>query len=341
MSILLEVTMKNETIALRAHNHIEEYNQMVDLIKEYQRIAVFAHARPDYDALGTQLGLTTWLRDNFPHKEIKAFGHNHVVFTPRLYPELDTADDSWFDQPFLAIVVDTSNADRVADQRFAKATFVIKFDHHPAVEQYGNLNIVDTKFAAASEFVANFIFTRDDSYIVSKQASIYLYSGIAGDSGRFQYSSTTAHTFSVAALLMEGGFDLTKDVYEKMYGGTLDDLYVLNFILNNFKVTDHGIAYYVLTDENLKTLNLSVERGKENVNVFAELDGINAWAAITEDVAAGVWRVSIRSKDVPINEVAKLYRGGGHKHASGATLNSYDELESLINALNGLFPKNK
>jgi phosphoesterase RecJ-like protein len=316
------------------------YNAIYRKILKYKRIAVFAHASPDYDALGTQMGLTTWLRDNFPEKEIVALGQNHVVFTPRLYPSLDVVSEEWLKKPFLAIVVDTGNADRVADQRFHYADFVIKIDHHPAVEQYGDLNLVNTSMCATSELIADFIVNCPrKANVLSKEAAVFLYTGIAGDSGRFQYSSTTPHTFMTAAMLMDTGIDLSRDVYLKMYGGTLNDLYVMSYILNHFSVTKNGVAYYVLSDEDLNKLNIPVERGKENVNLFAETDGINAWASITEDRPNKKWRVSLRSKEKSINGVAAHFHGGGHPQASGATLFSLDELPKLIEELDMLFAK--
>ena len=70
----------------------EEYKTFLEQVKKYDRIAVFRHIMPDFDALGTQFGLATWLKENFPEKEIKVFGDNHVVFTPRgLFPEIGRA----------------------------------------------------------------------------------------------------------------------------------------------------------------------------------------------------------------------------------------------------------
>ena len=49
----------------------EEYKTFLEQVKKYDRIAVFRHIMPDFDALGTQFGLATWLKENFPEKEIK------------------------------------------------------------------------------------------------------------------------------------------------------------------------------------------------------------------------------------------------------------------------------
>jgi hypothetical protein len=115
-----------------------------------------------------------------------------------------------------------------------------------------------------------------------------------------------------------------------------DNLYNLSNT-DNFKVSPKGIAYYVLSDEIQKTLKITAERGKENVNQFANIEGIHAWCSITEDPKDKVWRVSIRSKEKAINGVAAQFEGGGHAQASGAKLNSLQDLDKLIQALDALF----
>ena len=76
----------------------KDITRILNAIKRYDRIAVFRHSMPDFDALGTQMGLATWLKDNFPNKEIHVLGDNHVTFTPRLYPEMDRLSEEWFNQ---------------------------------------------------------------------------------------------------------------------------------------------------------------------------------------------------------------------------------------------------
>ena len=66
----------------------KDVTRILSAIKRYDRIAIFRHSKPDFDALGSQMGLAIWLKDNFPNKEIRVLGDNHVTFTPRLYPEM-------------------------------------------------------------------------------------------------------------------------------------------------------------------------------------------------------------------------------------------------------------
>lgn len=309
--------------------------KIINAIKRYDRIIVFRHIMPDFDALGTQMGLATWIKDNFPKKEVHVVGDNHVTFTPRLYPEMDSLSNEWFTKPFLAIVVDVGNHNRIADPRYKKAKYKIKIDHHPETEKFAKASITDTSAAAASEIVAN-VLLNQKGYKMSKEAASYLYTALAGDSGRFQYSSTTVHTFAIAEELLAAGIDLT-DIYQRMYVKKIDDLQVTAYILNNFKVSEKGVAYYVLDYETCQRLNITTERGKENVNLFSNIEGIGAWASITEDPKDNCWRVSLRSRSVDISIVANLFEGGGHKQASGAKLNSLDDLPRLIAELDKLF----
>lgn len=316
----------------------KSYKQVLSMIKEYDKIVIFRHEMPDYDALGTQMGLATWLKENFKEKEIHVTGQNHVCFTPRLYPYMEEMEDAWFDSnEFLAIVVDTGNTARISDKRYQKAKNIIKIDHHPNKEPYGDIVIVNDELASCAELVANMLVYFNKK--LSKEAAHYFYSGIAGDSGRFLYNSTSAHTFAIAQILIETGFNLSKDVYQKMYQKNIDDLKVTAYVLNDFKVSKGGVAYYVLPSDIQEKLKITTERGKENVNLFANIEGINAWCSITEDPKEGLWRVSIRSKETPINGVAQMFEGGGHDQASGCKLHDIKDLPKLIEELDKLFIK--
>lgn len=316
----------------------KSYKQVLSMIKKYDKIVIFRHEMPDYDALGTQMGLATWLKENFKEKEIHVTGQNHVCFTPRLYPYMEEMEDAWFDSnDFLAIVVDTGNTARISDKRYQKAKNIIKIDHHPNKEPYGDIVIVNDELASCAELVANMLVFFNKK--LSKEAAHYFYSGIAGDSGRFLYNSTSAHTFAIAQILIETGFNLSKDVYQKMYQKNIDDLKVTAYVLNDFKVSKGGVAYYILPSDIQEKLKITTERGKENVNLFANIEGINAWCSITEDPKEGLWRVSIRSKEKPINGVAQMFEGGGHDQASGCKLHDIKDLNKLIEELDKLFIK--
>lgn len=317
--------------------HKKAYSEFYAAVRRYQRIVVFRHIKPDYDAMGTQMGLVTFLKDNFPEKEIHFVGDNHVTFTPRLFPETERLNDDFFQKPFLAIVVDVGDDERIADPRYKKASYVCKIDHHPFKSEIARHPILDLDMAAASELCADLLLNWKNTTL-SKESAHYFYIGLVGDSGRFQYSSTTAHTFAIAEALIQTGISIN-EIYLSMYEKKLDDLKVTAYILNHFSVSEHGIAYYLLPDSVQKELSITSERGKENVNLFSNIDGINAWCSITEDPNPKdwCWRISIRSKKTDISAVAFKWGGGGHAQASGAKIKDLTELDAFIKDLDELF----
>lgn len=313
-----------------------EITKILNAIKKYDRIAIFRHIMPDYDALGSQYGLATWIKDNFPNKEVRVFGDNHVTFTPRIFPEMDSQNEEWFKTPFLGIVLDCGNKSRIADPRWRKAKYKIKIDHHPDVEKYGKTAIVNTSACAAAEVIMGILMNFKGEYKLTPEAARYFYIGIVGDSGRFMYSSTSDHTFAIAGELIKTGINISK-IYQEMYMKQVDDLYVTAYVLNNFKISEHGVAYYVLDKKTQEDLKITTERGKENVNLFSNISGVNVWCSITEDSKDHCWRISIRSKEKAINGVATKWGGGGHAQASGAKIDKLSELPEFINDLENLF----
>ena len=239
----------------RLNDKLELIDQFFLTIEKFDRIAIFRHEKPDYDAFGSQYGMYHFIKDNWPNKEVIVCGDNHVTLTGKCFPEMPEHEDGWFEQDFLAIILDLSNMDRIADERAKKAKFTIKIDHHPLVEHFGDIEIVDETMSAAAELIASIFFSREEKYKISEKTAENLYKAIVGDSGRFLYESTTAHTFLIAKKLLETGMDLGK-VYHEIYDNDKNELLVRTYILKHYKVTPHGVAYYVLTDKLLKKFHL-------------------------------------------------------------------------------------
>ena len=307
-------------------------------IGEFDTIVIFRHQSPDYDAFGSQLGLKTWINDNYPSKKVYAVGHNHVVFTNTLYPEMDEVDLSELNGEYLAIVCDTGDTKRIDDDRYKDARFIIKFDHHPPRELYGHSNFIIDELSSCAELITSVItHSTFKGNVLSKLAAKYLFSGIVGDSGRFQYPSTTSSTFKAAAKLIDTGIDMQKDVYQPMYLKSVKDLEVSKYLLNNYHLSEHGkVAYYFMDDEHQRLFDINVDRGKENLGFFSNYKEIVIWVSFTEDVENNNWRVSVRSREIGINGVCEKYRGGGHLNASGARVLNKEEALELIKDLDAL-----
>lgn len=328
----------SDSIIKLGHEHKAVYHQVYAKIVQYDRIAIFRHSTPDYDAFGSQLGLATWIKDNFPNKEVICLGDSHIMYTHQVYPEMDKIKEEWFKKPFLGIFVDVANSKRIADPRYKYATDTIKIDHHPDIENFAKTKIIDTSVVACAELISNMLLNFKGKFVFSKLAAEYFYTGIVGDSGGFRYDGTSTHTFDIASFLVSCGIDVTS-LTQKMFLKPANDLDIKKYVMNNYKLSEHGVAYYVLPDKVQKELGVETEQGKEVINLFANIKGVNCWISVTEDVTDNNWRVSLRSLDTPINEVASHFGGGGHPFASGAKLKKLEELPLLIKELDDLFVK--
>jgi phosphoesterase RecJ-like protein len=306
------------------------HSKILKEIENYGTIVIHTHQRPDPDALGSQLGLKKILELSFPEKKIYAVGE--TIEKLSFIPKLDLIEDNVFADA-LSIVLDTANESRVSDKRFNLAEKVVKIDHHPDREPFGNLSWVDTNFSSTSEMIYEFFNEFDDTLKLDKNGALLLYFGIVGDTGRFLYNNTSCKTHKYAGYLLE--YDVNPQViYDELYKTSSEVARLHGSILLNFKVSEHGVAYYDLTTELLNQFNVSQNDGANLVNVLANIEGNNIWVFFVE--SEDEIRVRIRSKSTPINEFAQKYNGGGHPLASGATVQTWEEARSLISDLDEL-----
>ena len=306
--------------------------EIIEKIEEYDYIAIYRHVNPDFDAFGSQFGMYDIIKTTYPDKKIYVCGDFSSELVGKYtvavnYNEVDYNND------VLGIVLDTANRERIDDENYQRCKELIKIDHHIVVDSYGVINYEDSTASSASQLVSR-LYKDNDVLKISQDGAAALYLGIVGDTARFLYQNTDVRTFEAASALLKTGIDIV-ELYNRIYLKNAKELEVNKFILNNYKF-DGGVAYYVLKNDDLKKLGISRERGSDFVNVLSGVIEYKIWLAITENVADNNWRVSIRSRDFAINEVAKKYNGGGHALASGAKLNSIEMLPKLIEDLKEL-----
>lgn len=315
---------------IQLHN---EFKIIESKIKQYDTIVIYRHQSPDLDALGCQVGLFTWIKDNFPNKDIIYVGDSNHNLIPLIFPS--PMDESLIPEKkeHLAITVDVSDYKRIASNHINLAKEAIKIDHHPLPEnkddQFGNYLCVHSNFASASELLALFFLSRSKKYKISSKCAEYLYAGIIGDTNRFLYPATSISTLNVAASLLSYGFDKDK-LYNKIYQLDKRQLGILKYCLNNYKMTSLGTAYVVFKKEDLVSLNMETYEGNNYLNELRNLVESNIILSITYIESKNNYRVSFRSKVIPINVLASKYLGGGHKFAAGGTLESLEKLPQLL-----------
>jgi phosphoesterase RecJ-like protein len=302
--------------------------KILEAIQQFDTIIIHRHVRPDPDALGSQCGLGTMLQDSFPEKNIYMVGADEETLS---YLRLmDQIDDSTY-KDALVIVCDTANQERVCDQRYTKGKMLIKIDHHPNEDPYGDIVWVDTTASSCSEMIYEFyLFGKEKGLTLTKEAARFIFAGIVGDTGRFLYPSTSSKTFQYAAQLIEMGVSFP-ELYNEMYKMSVRLAKLNGYILQNFEMTEDGAAYIKITKDTLKEFGVTLSEASGIVGILGNIEGIKAWVLFLEE--ENLIRVRLRSKGPIINTLAMKYNGGGHPLASGATVYSWEEAERVVEDL--------
>lgn len=306
--------------------------QIIDTISKYETIIIHRHVRPDPDAYGSAFGLREILRATYPNKKVYTTGEHEETLSFLTTPDIVT-DDLFKDA--LVIVTDTANTERVDDQRYKTGAFLLKIDHHPNDDPYGDLLWVNTDASSASEMIYDLYEEgkKVADWKMSDEAARLLFAGIVGDTGRFMFHSTSRKTFETAGDLISYDFDRT-ELFNGMYEVDRNLLNLQGYIYQKFVIDDNGMAYVKLTVDTLKEYGVTSSETSLLVGSLGNVKGIRAWVIFIEE--SDQIRVRLRSKGPIINELAKEFGGGGHPLASGASVYSWEEADRVIEKLKGI-----
>lgn len=304
------------------------FEQIVQAIEKYDTIIIHRHVRPDLDALGSQGGLMHLIKETYPSKNVYVVGSVDPSLT--FLVEMDAIEEDMY-KGALVIVCDTANTERIDDNRYDKGDMLIKIDHHPNVDAYGDIMAVDTAASSTSEIIYDlFLHAKNHGYKMNDQSARLIYGGIVGDTGRFLFPSTTKKTFQYAAELVTYDFDRTA-LYDGIYNTKENIARLRGYILQNYKLSESGMSTIKLTKSILNDFGVSNMETGQLVGVLGDVEGIKAWAFFIEE--DDLIRVRIRSKGPVINTIAAKYSGGGHPMAAGASADSWEEAEQVIHDL--------
>lgn len=301
-------------------------------IKAYDTIIIHRHMRPDPDAIGSQVGLAEIIRANFPEKKVYQVGK--ITEGLEFLASMQTIEDQLY-QGSLVIVTDTANSPRISDDRYHLGDFLIKIDHHPNDEPYGDLVWVDTKASSCSEMITQFWYENQDQLVLNSQAARLLYAGIVGDTGRFLYPATSSQTLFLASQLLNYPFDMAK-LNRQLSQISLAVAQLVGYVYQHLTIDENGVANVYLPLAILNEYQVTDAMTASLVPLPGEIDCVQTWALFVEQ-PEGYYRVRLRSKEKPINEIAKRHHGGGHPLASGANAYSLEETKQIYQELQALF----
>jgi len=298
-------------------------------ILQRQRFVVSSHARPDGDAIGSQLAMTFALRSL--GKQVRIINHDVAPAPLLVFPgvrDIEIADraEGDFDA---AIILECSDLARTGVSGLDRY-FIINIDHHPGNAMYGGINWFDDGVAACGEMVFDVI----DALGVPLTRSIatHIYLAILTDTGGFHYSGLSARTFEICRRAVEAGVDAASIARAVFDSNSLGRLKLLGSVLNTMELDPTGrLAVLYLDHARTAALGATYDDTEGLINMPLTVREVEA-VAFFKQIDAASYRVSLRSKgSIDVSEVAKWFGGGGHRNASGFTaVGTYDTVRPLV-----------
>ncbi len=296
-------------------------DEILKEIEKAETFVVLAHENPDGDAVGSALGVCTFLKE---------LGKTDIDVLFKEYPEtfnfLPNSDmikqESTFERYDMAIVVDCPNSDRVSKEyrKFIEnAKIIVQFDHHLRNSMFGDYNVVNPVAPACSQILVSALeYLKID---ISKDVATCLLAGIITDTGGFRFNSTTAETFEFAAWCLSKGINVAKVYKEAMMTKTITQFKAEKLALDRLEFfNDDKITFTYITKQDIDELGIK----------SGELDGIAGVGITIKDVEVAIFarekddgfKISFRSNNIDVSDICMLFGGGGHKLAAGCQIDS-------------------
>jgi phosphoesterase RecJ-like protein len=298
-----------------------ELERAADLIAGSKTALILGHQYPDGDAIGSALAVAIALGETgrqvqaswpepfeLPHKYAFLPGKDYLVRPG------DARDAD------VTISLDCATADRMQelkDRALARPT-LINIDHHPDNRRFGAVNLVEPEASATAEII--YRRAADLGLPINIDAALCLYVGIVTDTGRFQFSNTSAGTLEAASEIVAMGVE-PNVIYENVYqSDSLEYIRLSGEVLMNAVYdSDLGLIYACLMQSDLKEFGVKMSETEDLIDDLRALKG-HMVTALFKETGDGSIRVSLRSRvDCDIGSIARKLGGGGHRVAAGYT----------------------
>ncbi len=292
--------------------------QVAAALKDRQTFILTSHARPDGDAIGSELALAIALRAM--GKTVRVISRDPVPGPYRHFPSVDSIEYA---------TVASGAADAVVTLECSDITrpglggldqyFVINIDHHLGNEMYGSVNWFDGTAVSCTEMVADVIDALGIAW--TQEIAQHLYLGIATDTGGFRHGPISARTFEACRRITEAGVEpaaMAREIFDSFGIGRVK---LTGEMLSRMELHAGGRLAVLGFDEGmLARCGATVDDTEGLVNLPLGANEVLA-VALFKGQDNGTCRVSLRSKaSVDVRGVAAQWGGGGHRNAAGATL---------------------
>ncbi|KAB2638190.1 MAG: bifunctional oligoribonuclease/PAP phosphatase NrnA [Verrucomicrobia bacterium] len=296
------------------------FAQIGDVLSRHQSFVLLSHVRPDGDAIGSQLGLGFALLA--AGKSVRLFNEDGLPESLAFLPGSERIERPPAEPVDAEVVIalDTATRPRLGEgclHAVSKVKLWLNIDHHISNPHYADLNLIDATSPATGEILYELILAL--GLPLPDESRDALYVAVSTDTGSFQYPSTTAKTYDMAADLIRRGLDvgrLNSNTYDNHPYRRLE---LLRALLNTLERSPDGVlAHWTLRETTRRELALCADDSEGLIDVIRAIRGVQL-AVFFEELPDASTRVSMRSKDrrYDVCQIAAQFGGGGHSLAAG------------------------
>jgi bifunctional oligoribonuclease and PAP phosphatase NrnA len=310
---------------------------VADAIRSHDRFLIVTHENPDGDALGSILAMKLALDELGKDSVMYLYGDAPL---PAEYSFMPLAElrrrlpDDWRERVLLAL--DCANESRIGPEPepLQGAALVVDIDHHHDNSRFGAVNLIVPKASSTGEVLRD-VFGELGVEITPEIAEA-LYIALVTDTGRFQYSNTTAKALRLAAELVDAGADvhrIFRGVYETVQFAKLK---LLARALERATIYDGGrvVVSYLLRSD-FTDIGAAEAYSEGIIDFLRAVEGADMAALIREPPRSDgpTRRVSLRASndELDVSAIARKSGGGGHRQAAGFSSDaSIEEITDFI-----------
>jgi phosphoesterase RecJ-like protein len=308
-----------------------EVAAVADAIRSHDRFLLVTHENPDGDALGSILALKLALDQLGKDSVMYLYGDAPLPVEYSFMPLAELRrrlPDDWRER--VLITVDCANETRIGPEPepLEGAPLVVDIDHHHDNSRFGQINLIVPNASSTGEVLRD-VFAELGVELTPEIAEA-LYIALVTDTGRFQYSNTTAKALRLAAELVEAGADVHR-IFRRVYETVqFAKLKLLARALERAQIYDGGrlVVSYLLRSD-FTDIGAAEAYSEGIIDSLRAVEGADMAALIREARDGPARRVSLRSSndELDVSAIARKSGGGGHRQAAG--FSSDDSIEEI------------